>query len=195
MERENYDKARELLGAIVQKYRDQPALAAHAHELIARSYERQGQWEQALNDYRWLAKQYEGQPPALTAPLHIARYYTEQNNQVLAEKAYNEAVEYYQGIINKYPKSMVAALAQEQIANCFIVQRKWQEAVTATSKIAQILDNNVGRVSTYLLLGRIYETTDQRQLAAKVYAEFIKQFPQHPLVGSLEERVRRLTSS
>jgi tetratricopeptide (TPR) repeat protein len=195
MERENYDKARELLGAIVQKYRDQPALAAHAHELIARSYERQGQWEQALNDYRWLAKQYEGQPPALTAPLHIARYYTEQNNQVLAEKAYSEAVEYYQGIINKYPKSMVAALAQEQIANCFIVQRKWQEAVTATSKIAQILDNNVGRVSTYLLLGRIYETTDQRQLAAKVYAEFIKQFPQHPLVGSLEERVRRLTSS
>ncbi|MGH7495683.1 MAG: tetratricopeptide repeat protein [bacterium] len=195
MERGHYDKARELLAAITQKYRDRPALAAHAHEQIARSFELQGNWEQALNDYRWLAKQYEGQPAALTAPLQIARYYTEHNNPVLAEKAYTEAVEYYQGLINKYPKSMLAALAQEQIANCFIVQKKWQEAVTATSKIAQVLDNNVGHISTYLLLGRIYETTNQRELATKVYREFIKQFPQHPLVGMLEERVRRLTSS
>lgn len=195
MERQNYDKARELLRAIIQKYQDKPALAARAHEQIARSFELQGQWEQALNDYRWLAKQYEGHPPALSAPLHIARHYTEHNNPALAEKAYAEAIEYYQGIINKYPKSMVAALAQEQIANCFMVQQKWQEAASAASKIAQVLDNNVGRISTYLLLGKIYETTDQRQLAVKVYKEFIAQFPQHPLVGSIEARVRRLSSS
>ena len=195
MDQANYDKARELLTAITEKHRrDRPALAAHAHEQIARSFELQGNWEQALNDYRWLAKQYEGQPSALTAPLQIARYYTERNNPVLAEKAYAEAVEYYQAIVNKYPKSMVAALAQEQIANCFVVQEKWQEAVTATSKIADVMNNNVGHISTYLLLGKIYETTNQRELAAKVYKEFMAKFPKHPLVSTLEEKVRSLTS-
>jgi tetratricopeptide (TPR) repeat protein len=89
----------------------------------------------------------------------------------------------------------VAALAQEQIANCFIAQKKWDDAIAAATNIREVLDSKIGRLSSYLLLGNIYEATGQNRLAAKVYNEIIEQFPQHPLARPLQEKIRNLTSS
>ncbi len=171
-----------------------PGLAARAHEEIALSYEREGQWNFALNEYRWIAKQYEVFPPALKALLRVAEHYVQGNEIELASKAYDEAVVYYQGLITKYPRSMLAALAQEHIANCFIAQKRWDEAAAAASGIESILDNTVGKVSTSLLLGNIYEASGQAPRAIKVYNEFIRQYPQHPLVDMLRERVALLAN-
>lgn len=169
-----------------------PGLAARAHEEIAMSYEREGQWNFALNEYRWIAKQYEVFPPALKALLRVAEHYVQGNEAELAAKAFNEAVVYYQGLITKYPRSMLAALAQEHIANCFIAQKRWDEAAAAASGIESILDNTVGKVSTSLLLGNIYEASGQAPRAIKVYDEFMKQYPQHPLVDMLRARIALL---
>jgi tetratricopeptide (TPR) repeat protein len=148
-----------------------------------------------VNEYRFLAKEHETTPAGLAAMFYIARYYTEHNEPALAETAYQEAITFYQELIRKYPQSLVAAIAQEQIANCFLTQKKWDEAVTAASNISKILDNSVGRLSTFLLLGNIYEFTGQSKLAVKAYQEFIAQFPQHPLTGTLKEKVQRLMRS
>jgi tetratricopeptide (TPR) repeat protein len=155
----------------------------------------EGRWDLALNDYRWLTKQYETTAAALTAPIYIANYYAKQNNLAVAQKAYNEAITHYQNIIHKYPQSIIAALAHEQIANCFIAQKQWEEAIKAVSSIKNVLDNNTGRISTYLLLGNIYESSGQLQLAVKVYSEFVNQFPQHPLVPPVKEKIRMLMNS
>ena len=170
-----------------------PGLAARAHEEIAMSYDREGKWDFALNEYRWIAKQYEVFPPALNSLLRVAEHYVRNNEAALAAKAYSEAVTYYQGLITKYPRSMLAALAQEHITNCFIAQQRWDEAAAAAAGIENILDNTVGKVSTSLLLGNIYESSGQVQRALKVYNDFIRQYPEHPLVGVLKERIRILT--
>jgi tetratricopeptide (TPR) repeat protein len=189
------EEARELLMTIVREHNKVPEIAARAREEIARSYEADGRWDLAVNEYRFLAKEYETTPPGLAAMFYIARYYTEHHEPQLAETAYQEAISFYQELIRKYPQSLVAAIAQEQIANCFLTQKKWDKAVAAASNISKILDNSVGRISTYLLLGNIYEFTGQPKLAVKAYQEFLTQFPQHPLAGTLKEKVQRLMNS
>ncbi len=195
MAQNNFEEARELFKALVKEYRNVPEVAARAREELARSFEAEGDWDAAVNEYRFLAKEFETTPPGLAAMFYIANYYTERQETKLAETAYNEAIVFYQEIIRKYPQSLVAGIAQEQIAYCFLTQKKWDEAVTAASNIEKILDNNVGRISTYLLLGSIYESTGQSKLAIKAYQEFIDQFPQHPLAGALKEKVQKLMSS
>jgi tetratricopeptide (TPR) repeat protein len=195
MEQKNYEKAGQLLKSIVEKNGKVPAVAAQAQEGIARCFEMEGRWDLAINEYRWLSQQYETSPPAFAAPIHIANYYSQRNDAKLAEKAFAEAIEFYKNLITKYPQTLVAALAQEQIANCFIAQKKWNDAVSAASNLPNVLDSNAGRISSYLLLGNIYESTGQRRLAAKIYQQFIEQFPQHPLVDALKEKVQRLMNS
>lgn len=187
------EAARQTLKQVIAASKTNPNLAARAHEEIAMSYEREGQWNFALNEYRWLAKQYEIFPSALKSHLRIAEYYMQRNEAALAAKAFSEAVAFYQGLITKYPRSMLAALAQEHIANCFMAQQRWDEAAAAAAGVENILDNTVGKVSTSLLLGNIYESSGQTQRAVKVYNEFMQQYPQHPLLDVLKERVRRLT--
>jgi tetratricopeptide (TPR) repeat protein len=189
------EEARELLRLILAKHGGVAEVAAQARAEIAQSLEVEGRWDLAINEYRFLAKEYETSPAGLAAPFYIANYYTRQNETTLAETAYAEAISFYQEIIRKYPKSLVAGLAQEQIANCFLIQKKWDEAAAAASEVNKILDNNIGRVSTFLLLGNIYESSGQVKLAVKAYQEFIKEFPQHPLTGQLKEKVQRLMSS
>ncbi len=190
------EPARQMLKQVIAADEaNNPGLAARAHEELALSYEREGEWNFALNEYRWIAKQYEVFPPALKALLRVAEHYAQKNEIALAAKAYGEAVAYYQGLITKYPRSMLAALAQEHIANCFIAQERWDEAAAAASGIESILDNTVGKVSTSLLLGNIYESSGQTQRAVKVYNEFMQRYPQHPLVDMLKEKVLKLTNS
>jgi len=189
------EPARQMLKQVIEMSANNPGLAARANEEIAFSYEREGRWNDALNEYRWIAKQYEIFPPALNALLRVAEHYVRTNNEMLASKSYAEAIAYYQGLINKYPRSMVAALAQEHIANCFVAQKRWEEAAAAASGIENILDTALGKVSTYLLLGNIYEASGQTERAVKLYNEFIQRYPQHPLVDMLKQKVRELTNS
>ncbi len=189
------EAGRQILKEVIKNSANNPGLAARAQEEIAMSYEREGQWVQALNEYRWLAKQYETLPPALNALLRVAYHYTNANNQQLAQHAYDDAIAYYQGLINKYPRSVLAALAQEHIANCFIAQKRWDEAAAAASGIENILDSAVGKVSSYMLLGNIYESSGQNERAIKIYNEFIQRYPQHPLAHMLKQKVLELTNS
>jgi tetratricopeptide (TPR) repeat protein len=195
LQQKSYAQARQLLKEIVGKEKQAPAVAAQAQSEIARSFELEGRWDLAMNEYRWLSQQYETFPLALAAPLHIANYYIRVDDRKLAEKAFGDAVSFYQSIIGKYPKSVVAGIAQEHIANCFMAQKKWDEAINAASNIDKVLDNNVGRVSSYLLLGAIHESRGQSQLAVKVYREFMERFPQHPLAQALKDKVEALTNS
>jgi tetratricopeptide (TPR) repeat protein len=192
MRQDQAEAARLVLKEVVKKGAQQPGLAARAQEEIAMSYEREGQWPQALNEYRWLAKEYETLPPSLGALLRIANHYANENNAQLAQQAYKDAVNYYQSLIAKYPRSMIAALAQEHIANCFVAQRRWDEAAAAAAGIEDILDNSVGKVSTYILLGSIYESAGHTERALKVYGEFVRNFPQHPLAGAMEQKIQTL---
>ena len=187
-----YEKSRTFFKDIVTQHFKNYNIAAEAQEQIALSFELEGRWDQALNEYRWLSKQFETSMPGLTAPLKIANYYLSRNNLSLAEQAFNEAIEFYQELIRKYPKSMLAAMAQEQISKCFLAQEKYDQAVDAVKKIKDIWTNSAGTISTYLLLGKIYEASNQYTLAAKAYKEIATQFPQHPLAPFFDEKARQL---
>lgn len=195
LEQKNFDVGRQHLKNIIEKFRRVPVVAALAQEQLAVSFEQQGRWDLALNEYRWLIEQFETSPAAIAAPFHIADYYVRQNDTAMRERSYREALAYYQSLSRKYPHSLVAALAQEQLTHCFIAQKQWDEAVAAATNLSKVLDNQAGQMSSYLLLGNIYEISGQPRLAAKAYNQIITQFPQHPLTPALQEKVRLLNNS
>ena len=193
LERQKYEHARKLFKSIVENYRKHYNVAAAAQDAIAYSYDLENRWELAINEYRWLIKNYEVSFAALAAPVKIVEYYKNQNQRTLVTQAYQEALDYYQELTVKYPKSLVAAVAQEQIAHVYMAQNQWDNAVAAASHVKNILDNNTGEISTYLLLGRIYESSSHNQLAVKVYNEFIDRYPQHPLAEALHKKISALS--
>ncbi|MDQ7065665.1 MAG: tetratricopeptide repeat protein [candidate division KSB1 bacterium] len=192
LQQQRFEKTRLILKDILNNYLENFIVAAEAQEQLALSFELEGRWDQALNEYRWLSKQFETSLQGLTAPLKIANYYLQQNNIALADQAFNEAIEFYQELVRKYPSSILAAMAQEQISKCFMAQRKYEEAIGAVKKIKEIWSNSAGVISTYLLLGKIYEASNQYSLAARAYKEIATQFPQHPLAPLFDEKARQL---
>lgn len=194
LEQGRCENARQLYKSILEQYANKYNLAAAAQEGIAYSYELENRWEQAINEYRWLIKSYEVSQAALAAPIKIIEYYRKQNERLLVQQAYRKAIEYYTALTVKYPKSLVAAIAQEQLANVHMLLNQWDNAVAAAQRINKIMENNVGEISTYLLLGKIYESSKQTQLAVKAYSEIIERYPQHPLAEALQAKIRAWTS-
>jgi len=187
------DEARTSMLEILDQFPRQGQVGAKVLLAIARSYEQEQKWDRALVQYRWLMDTYPLTSAGLYAPLHIANHFKLIGEQDLAETAYMEATQRYFGLINKYPLSRVAAIAQEYLTICYTLNEEWD---TALNSARQLYDNykTVPQVmmSSLIMLGQLYEKNNEHDAALEIYEDFLRKFAGHPLASHVENRVKIL---
>lgn len=190
--RNRYEEARTSLEEILEKYPDNRGVCASAQLAIGYSYETQGDWDRALVEYRWTQENYPLSPQGFFVPIYIAEHYRQRGESDLAEAAFNDAIEHYRNLIKKYPKTVLAGKAQEHIIRCLVAQEKWDEAADAAGSLKQVNPSSRTEINSYLLLGQIYERKDDRKQAMEVYEQFAREFPNHPVISQVKERINTL---
>jgi len=189
LSQKKYKPARIILKDLIKNNGKNHEFCAQAQEAYAFSYAAENQWQTAINEFRWLHQNYETTRNGLLAPIHIINYFKNEGDESLAKKAVDDAVQFYRNLVTKYPKSMIAALSQEQLTNLFYSQKKWDEAAMAAQTIGKILDNRTGEISTLFMLANIYEASNQRKLEEKIHKQIFEKYPNHPMSIRLKERL------
>ncbi len=92
----DYEQALSALDEIINVYTQDKLILSKAHFLKGAAYEKQNQWEKALQEYAILRNEYTDTPLGLQVPLYLGAYYSAKERYLEAEQAYNEAVLFYE---------------------------------------------------------------------------------------------------
>jgi len=187
------EKARESFQKVIKDFPKDLSSSAQAQFGIGSSYEAEGKWDEALNEYRWVIDKYPHTQAALQVPLYLADHYSQKKMNNLAEQEYKRAVKTYEGMVEKYPKSLFAAYAQERIAQCYLHQKRWKEATSSLWALTRDYPPSSPVADGLLVLGMIYESQLQDNSGAlRAYKEFLRRFPRHPLKEKVEKKMEKL---
>ena len=93
-----YDKVTETVDTFIKAYPDAGAMLARAYFLKGAALEKQGKWTEALSEYNLIKEKYVNTPIGLQIPVYIAQYYEKNKSPEKAQKAYEEAIVFYEKV-------------------------------------------------------------------------------------------------
>lgn len=187
-----FQEARDLLA---QAKLDHPNKHFHvrAQFLIGFSYEKEGDWETAVEEYHALMEKYPEHQLALQTPLYIARHDLRQDTTKGLE-SYREAAHFYRRVITKYPKgSPIGYLALSYMLTGYHEQKDWGRSFEV---VREIVINYPRVLKDYvpMIEGLSHRLKDSERAIA-LFQGFIEAYPDHQDVTLLKKRIERLERS
>ncbi len=92
----------------------------------------------------------------------------------------NEKIKTFNALVQRYPKSDLVAEAYMQVANAYMVQEKFRDAIPYLNKILDIKDASGQFPKVYLKLGLSNYNLNNNEEALKYYQKLVNQYPQSP---------------
>lgn len=174
MDQKEYSKAREILAGIKE---DSPGMFASvplAQYTFARSFELDGRWRSAEQEYSLLIEKYHGSTPAMAALLYLVDHFKEEGREQESNQWYDYAVEYFDGIIAEQSGSALEARALLYKADLYHRQGDWAGAADILLSIFdRFPDSEPGRQAA-LKASSIYRDKLNNAQAADSLLEMLK---------------------
>ena len=176
-----YPEAREAYAAVLQNYSQQAELCLQARLAIAKTYELEQQWDEAVAAYEQVADFHPWSQPGLEAPLYVGSLYARQGKSEQATQAYEDAEVRYTRLIPETTTPEMAARVRSYLALAYQRLGQWDRAIEVLEGLAKLDTAAVNRPLILLTLGSIYQAklSDQKN-AASAYTALVNEFPEHP---------------
>ncbi|MBF0522887.1 MAG: tetratricopeptide repeat protein [Candidatus Omnitrophica bacterium] len=194
----NYSKALEKFKFVVKEYSQDPSVAITATIELGKIYEETKDYDDLIGTHKQILRNYPLTAIGLKVPVIIAKIYSNRGDQVSADKAYKDAIAHYKDVIGQKPDTFAAYESMRYAAVCYLDLGKQPEALTLLGGVL-IKSANTGylnrRTATVLL-----ETIDSiagvnmenRNLAIKIYKDFISAHPKHTLSAVMQTIIIKL---
>lgn len=185
--------ARQFFGRVIKDYPRDPGAGAAAQYALALSYEFEGDWNKALNEFRWIVDNYPGTREAFAVPNHILEHYLQYDEQQLARTAYQQALRVYGDIVAENPDAPGALQGRWHIAQSHILMSSWEEAAEALERLVQDYPQSQQVLPALMSLGEIYEVhLDQADRALGAYQTVLQLAPNSPYASAAAQQIDRL---
>lgn len=193
--KEEYDKARAYLNGMLKEYAKSGAICSEARFLIGSSYEIQDNWNQALEQYKKIVKDYPLTLRGLNMPIYIAQHYKVKFQPDKMVGAYQEAIAHYQALARKYANSPFGMNVENLVAQCYIAIKDWQNAINTFNVMIATYKDKAAMDAIMLEIAFIY----QRELKDKIKAketlqELIKEYPKSKLIKSAQALLKEVNA-
>lgn len=187
MEQKQYDRARELLAEINRNYRGYYMSNPAPQFVKAQSFEKEGHWDRAETEYRFLIDNYAASDQAMSSYLHVGDEMLKQGRKIEAEKWMGRADEFFRSIAGRAPGSQVEALALTYRAELLRRNSDWQGAA---SMLLQVFDkfpnDNIGQ-NALITAAQIHKD----KLGAPATADSLIQSLRRIMTSPLDEPMQR----
>ncbi len=123
-----YDKAIAALDMLIKAKDQDASLLSKAYFFKGAIYERQDQWDKALEEYKILRDEYTDTSLGLQVPLYIGRYYTKKSKEAEADKAYREAAVFYEKLEKDNEGKILGYVASSMLREAYINLGDYEQA-------------------------------------------------------------------
>jgi tetratricopeptide (TPR) repeat protein len=192
--RGDYTKAREWCLQIVDKQKDNQELASEATLLLARTYEKEGNWEEAEKIYDKVTQEFSTSLAALRVPIIKAKHYQEVEQIELANSIYSSAMLDYQRLIADNPDAPIAVDAQDLISLVYVNQENWNGLIEHLNALLAKVEGTPRYPQLLFLKGYITQTKlNDREAARALYEQFLAEYSDdHPLSATVRKQLAEL---
>jgi len=189
--RKNYSQARlEFQKAIGS---DQE-LSAQAEFAIAKTYELEGLWYRALLEYKNIIQNYPKTSSGFSTPIYLTTHRVLSGDQkTYTDKAYADALVFYQKMAVNNPKSIIDYNSLRMIAICQLNLKDWSGTVTTMREILldypvdKAIQEAVGAINL-LCVTKLHDY----DMAINIYQQFIQKYPDHSVNPILKKMIKDL---
>jgi tetratricopeptide (TPR) repeat protein len=187
-----YPDARQAYDLVRQNSHSYQELVLMARVGIAKTYEDEAQWEEAIRTYHEIAEYHPWSAVGLEVPLSLSLLYQKRSQPEEATEALERAVRTYTKLIPDAPNPDLRARAQGYLAQTHQRLGQWDQAIAIYNEMLAA-SSGVNRPLTFLLLGSIYETKlHDTAKAGTVYTQLIEEFPDHNLAKIARTQLEHL---
>lgn len=176
--KEEYNKARAQLKKIMANNATSEPICSEAIFLLGNSYQLQDKWDQALEQYKKIIREYPVTLKGLDVPIYIAQYYRSKFQPDKMFAAFQEAIAHYNALSAQYPDKPLAFIADKLAAQCYVVIKDWQNAIITYNGIIDKYRGKVSLEDILMEVALIYKREFKNQSKAKEVLEILlKDYP------------------
>lgn len=188
-----YDEALSTLDAVIETKDQGVPILSKAHFFKAAIYEKQDQWNKAVDEYTMLKDRYFNTSIGLTVPLYLGRCYAKKGDGAKADRAYSDAVLFYEQLgINKKGK-VVGYAASDLLMKAYMDLGKYE----AAGKVVEDTLNNYPSKQTFINYLPLVESIYAKRLgrptkAIEIYSNLMEKAEDNKLKEFLQGRIEEL---
>lgn len=179
-----YEKARAQLKTMLEQHSASGPICSEVLFLMGNSYEIEDKWNSAYEEYQKIIRQYPLTLRGLSVPIYIAQYYKIKYQPDKMITAYKEASKHYKALIDKYPDSALAFTAYQLMAQCYMENKDWQNAVDSFNAMIEKFKGKKANLDGILLnMALIYRNElKDKDKAKETLNKLIKDYPKSSLI-------------
>ena len=190
IDQKKFPQARDILRPLKEAYEKKGKIVAGILLLLGRSYEEEGAWDRALNEYSWLVENFPTLKQSMDVMLHIIERMAAQNNLPVARQWQKTAREQFEKQIAQNPNTEPAATAQTYLARSCLLAQDWEGAAKEYQTLIDTYPPALARPQAYLELSSVY--ADKLGNAARGIAVLEKLLSDFPDFRPKDEVTRRI---
>jgi tetratricopeptide (TPR) repeat protein len=191
---QQYDQAREAYATVLRGYAEYPEACLGARLAIAKTFELEQRWDDAVGMYEEVADAHAWTRFGLEAPLYIGDLFRKQGLSDRAASAYARAVTTYQGRIERAPAPEAANAARGYLAAAYQRIGAWGQAADTLEALAG-QPQAANRPGVLLALGSMYQSKlGKAEKARAAYAALVRDFPEHPFAKTAQAQLDRIVA-
>jgi len=186
-------KAQKELEQIIHNFFSRPKIASSAQFAIGEIFENQGKSDKALIEYQKVVDLYPLTPLGLSTPLYITQYYKKLGDTEGQRRAHRQAVRNYKKIILDYADTEVASMVQNYLAQAYLQQEDWDEAIKAWDEIIIKHPNTPQAIRSLITKAELRaRELDDLEGAIKIYQDCIRKYPKAEFLKEIKLRLAGL---
>ena len=178
IDQKKYPQAREILRPLKETFEKKGQMVAGILLLLGRSYEEEGAWDRALNEYSWLVENFPTLKQSMDVYLHVIERMAAQNNLTVARRWQERARDQYGKLITENPHTELASAAQTYLARSYLLVQDWESAAREYQTLLDTYPPALARPQPYLELSSLYANKlGNAGRAIAILEKLMKDFP------------------
>lgn len=193
MSAKQYDRSREYIQRLKKAFPNSRDIQLQAQLLLANSYEEQGEWNRALQEYQFLMSQFPDTPEALDVVVYLPGYCKRMKEPELEKVWAQKAEDRLKEAMEEYSGRNLGLVASSQLARFYVMQDRYGDAVGQLQLLREQYPKSAQAVDALLKIALIYkQNLNDNKRALEAYREFVKLYPNSVVRSKVDEEIKKL---
>jgi len=186
----NFIECRKHIAVIKDRFAKYSALQSEAQQILARTFDREGDFNRAYSEYQWLITNHPDSKESIEAYRYLPAYLKQNDQDDLSREWYDKAIDYLSAMRDKSTGTYFGLTAQGNLINIYYDLERWSEVATELQRMQTDYPNSGVSADAMIKAGDIYrEKLNDPSRARQSYELQLKLYPDLPIT---EEAKRHL---